>query len=283
MRTCLLIILALCFCKQTYPQEPVSCFTPPKGMACIEGGYFIRGSDDGPKNTRPKARIWLETFYMDLYEVTFEEYQSCVRAGKCNPSGPQYKDFSRPRQPIVGVSWYDADKYCKAMGKHLPTESEWEKAARGPDGDLYPWGNQPATCERAIIMDKTGRGCGVKKLGGHPEKGRTWEVGSRPPGHYGLFDMAGNSWEWVADWYSDSYYACGEDCFGVNPKGPCKGAETCPGRNMKIVRGGSWYWPSEYATAIYRRPHYPNNKPFHHFGFRCAASVEEARKLVEGQ
>jgi len=249
-------------------------------MACIPGGWFLRGSDTGPENARPAATIWADTFYMDVIETTFGQYQACVKAGKCNPGGPRYRDYSRPRQPIVGISWYDAVKYCRAMGKHLPTEAEWEKAARGPDGKLHPWGDEPATCRRAIIKDRTGRGCGKKKLKGKgPEKGRTWEVGSRAPGIYGLYDMSGNSWEWVWDWYSRSYGKCGEDCLGRNPRGPCGGADKCPRHRKKIVRGGSWYWDASYATAIYRRPHVPSNNPYHHFGFRCAASIDEADRL----
>lgn len=257
----------------------VACQTAPAGMACVPGGSFRRGSDDGPEDTRPAQDVWVQTFYMDTYEVTFADYQDCVRAHKCPRSRPHYRDFSRPRQPMVGVSWFDAVAYCEAMGKHLPTEAEWEKAARGTDGRLYPWGNEPATCELAVIKDETGRSCGVKKRGGRPNKGRTWEVGQKPPGIYGLYDMAGNSWEWVYDWYSKSYGKCGEACAGPDPRGPCDGAERCPGHRFRVVRGGSWYWDASYATTIYRRRHWPANEPYHHFGFRCAANPEEAEKL----
>jgi formylglycine-generating enzyme required for sulfatase activity len=253
------------------------CEEPPPGMACIPGGSFLRGSDNGPENTRPRAEIWISTFYLDVNEVTYAEYEACEAAGQCDRSGPRYSDFDRPQQPVNGIDWFHARKYCEARGKRLPTEAEWEKAARGTDGRLYPWGDERATCERAIIKDESGRGCGVKKRGSKPETGRPWEVGSRPPNQYGLFDMAGNSWEWVADWYSRSYETCGAECAGVDPKGPCGGADECPGRKMRIVRGGSWFWPAEYATTIYRRPHYPENEPYHHFGFRCAAGVEQAR------
>lgn len=256
------------------------CEPPPEGMACVAGGPFVRGSDDGPADARPASRVFVQTFYMDRYEVTNAEYQACVKRGQCPPAGPRYVDYDRPRQPITGVSWYDAVAYCRANGKHLPTEAEWEKAARGPDGHLYPWGDEPVTCARAVIMDASGRSCGVKKQrGAHPEKGRTLEVGSRPPGVYGLFDMVGNSWEWVYDWYSPSWADCGPDCAGPDPKGPCGGRSPCPGHKQKVVRGGSWYWPASHATGVFRRPHFPSNEPFHHFGFRCAASPDEARRL----
>ena len=254
----------------------------PPGMACVPAGPFVRGSDDGPENTRPAARVWLQTFYMDIDEVTYADYKACVKARRCDPSGPGYTDFDRARQPINGIRWFDADKYCEAQGKRLPGEAQWEKAARGPDGDSHPWGNEPATCERAIIKDERGRSCGVKKLYSKPETGRPWEVGSRPAYRHGLRDMSGNSWEWVADWYTRSYAECGADCLGVEPRGPCQAADTCAGFKRKLVRGGSWYWDAEHATAIYRRPHWPQNRPFHHFGFRCAASPDEAARLSTG-
>lgn len=247
--------------------------SPPEGMSCIPGGEFIRGSDNGPANERPASRVWVQTFLMDRYEVTTEQYKACMKAGKCPKAGPRYNDFSRPRQPVTGVSWYDAVAYCRAQGKRLPTEAEWEKAARGPDGNLYPWGNEKVTCKQAVIEDSRGRSCGIRKAGPAPEKGRTLEVGTRPAGIYDLYDMIGNSWEWVADWYSPSWAKCGTDCAGPDPKGPCGGADKCPGHRVKVVRGGSWYWPASYATGTYRRTHVPSNDPYHHFGFRCAVSI----------
>lgn len=259
----------------------LACGDGPEEMACIPGGAFIRGSDDGPENTRPRSEIWLQTFWMDKNEVTNAEYEACEKAGKCPPSGPQYVDFDRPKQPINGVSWFDAKAYCEAQGKRLPTEAEWEKAARGTDGRLYPWGDEEATCELAIIKGKTeGRGCGLKKKGDKPDTGRVWEVGSRPPNQYGLYDMSGNSFEWVNDWYVRSWAECGAACEGVNPRGPCDGADECPAYKHKSVRGGSWYWPAENATTIFRRAHVPRNEPFHHFGFRCAADLDQASRIV---
>jgi sulfatase modifying factor 1 len=255
------------------------CGTPPEGMACIPGGPFIRGSDDGPANTRPAETVWLQTFYMDVHEVTYGEYKDCQNRKECPRAGPLYNDFGAPRQPITGVKWTDAVKFCEVHGKHLPTEAQWEKAARGPDGALHPWGDEPATCERAVIMDEKGRSCGIKKRKEHPDKGKVLEVGSRPAGVYGLHDMSGNAWEWVYDWADKSWAACGDDCRGTDPKGPCEGKDPCRGHKDKVVRGGSWYWDKTYATSIYRRLHVPHNDPFHHFGFRCAASIDEAKAL----
>jgi sulfatase modifying factor 1 len=254
----------------------------PPQMVLIAEGTFLRGNDHGPANERPRASVEMSAFYMDAYEVTVEQFDACVSAKACAPAKTNYSDYSRPRQPKVGVTWFDAVAFCKAQGKHLPTEAEWERAARGVDGRTYPWGDEPATCERAVIMDERGRrSCGVEKLHGHPDKGRTLEVGSRPPSPTGLYDIAGNSWEWVYDWASASYAACGDACRGRDPRGPCGGALVCPGHHERVVRGGSWYWPAEYATTTYRRFHAPENKPYHHFGFRCAASLDEAAKLAQ--
>ncbi len=288
----LLTLLVLATPVMSYAQEPASTPEPPAvvpcadvpsppDMGCVPGGWFLRGSDKGPPHARPQEKVWVQTFYMDKYEVTVEAYVACVKAGKCKRQRTYYNDYSRPKQPKVGVSWYAAAAFCKAMGKRLPTEAQWEKAARGVDGRTYPWGEEPATCKRAIIMDRRGRrSCGVPKKGKKPKKGRTWVVGQRPPSQFGLYDMAGNSWEWVIDWYTPSYKRCGAPCQGIEPRGPCDGKEPCKRRRRRVVRGGSWYWPASYATTFYRRSHVPGNRPYHHFGFRCAASPDEARALT---
>ncbi|MFN3603501.1 MAG: formylglycine-generating enzyme family protein [Leptonema sp. (in: bacteria)] len=239
-------------------------------MVCILKGEFLMGYNNYTKeedtnkkvlDTYPEHKVFLDSFWIDQYEVTFSEYQKCVEEKGCSPAKPNYIGFSNPNQPMVGVNWYQARDFCKWKQKRLPTEAEWEKAARGERGEIYPWGNEPATCQKAIIKEKDKTGCG---------KETTWDVGSKGAFRYGLYDLAGNSWEWVLDWYSESYEKCGLDCFKKNPKGPCEGLEPCPGFTKKVVRGGSWFWEGEYATGYNRRSHYPNNKPFHHFGFRCA-------------
>lgn len=286
--------LALLFVASTaqaeggdFPDAPAvkACANAPEGMSCVPGGPFIRGSDTGHDAAKPQGKVWVQSFFMDRNEVTYGEYKACEKRRKCDKAGPKYRDFNRPQQPINGVSWFDAVKYCKAHGKHLPTEAEWEKAARGTDGRTFPWGEAPANCDRAVMKTpKLGRSCGVKKRGQHPDTGRVWLVGKKPPTQYGLFDMAGNSYEWVADWYSKSYEKCGAACAGVDPKGPCDGKVPCRGYRRKVVRGGSWYWDAERMTTFYRRAHIPANKPaYHHFGFRCAASVEEATAILSAK
>ncbi|MCO4763976.1 MAG: formylglycine-generating enzyme family protein [Myxococcales bacterium] len=289
-RLCALSLTLLLASVTTEAAEPAPagmkaapCGPETPTLKCIPGGWFTRGHDRAwKKDARPAMRVWQDTFYMDTYEVTSGQYRGCMRAKGCKRAKPLYGDFSRGKQPMVAMSWFDAVDYCRWQGKHLPTEAEWEKAARGPNGDTQSWGNDKATCKRAVIMDKRGRSCGTPKRGTHTDVGRTYVIGTRAPGHYGLFDMNGNAWEWVADWYSKSWTKCGAACQKPNPKGPCDGAAKCRGHRYKLVKGGSWYWPAKYATSYYRRAHRPSNKPISHFGFRCAASLAEAARIRAG-
>jgi formylglycine-generating enzyme len=254
-------------------------------MKCIPAGEFIRGSNKNDSDEKPESKIYVSEFFMDTYEVTNEDFNKCTAAGKCMESkksgkcsivGPAYgAPYKGDRQPVTGICYFTAKEYCEFVDKRLPTEAEWEKAARGTNGDMFPWGNEPADCTRAIIEDEKGRkGCVPEKLD-PPRKMPTANVGSRPVGRYGLYDMAGNSWEWTSDWYAGSYDKCGAACQGKDPKGPCNGAEVCPGFSEKILKGGSWWWPAEYARASKRRHNDPSNKPphYHHFGFRCVKSL----------
>lgn len=272
--------LALPECKSNYTKEghlKCSAVQVPEDMKCVPGGPFLRGSarstrqEDTYKKIRdefPEEKVTVSTFFMDTNEVTYSQYQKCVKAGKCKKAGPVYSGYDAPDQPMVGMSWFDARDYCTWRGKRLPTEAEFEKASRGPEGEIFPWGNSPADCKKAVIKYKGKRSCGK---GGY--KGVTFPVGSRPAYRYGLYDIAGNSWEWVNDWYSEDYSKCGKDCRGKDPKGPCNGADKCPGHEKRVLKGGSWYWTGHYAAGSNRRPHYPKNRPYHHFGFRCAKAA----------
>ena len=273
----------------------VDCGATPTDMACVPGGWHPRGVDedrdgckqaDEPRSgpaSMPSAMVWNQSFWMDKYEVTISDYGLCMGSGKCPEAGPLYVDFSNPKQPITGGSWYDAAAYCSWRGKRLPTEAEFELAARGPEGEKTPFGNELVSCENAVIMDERGRSCGITKRGRHPKKGTVLLVGSRAAGRYGIFDLVGNAEEWVADWWSPSWESCGEDCLGINPKGPCGGGATpCKGHTNKTVRGGSWFWGPECATGVRRRRHVPSNHPGHHFGFRCAADAGSAVRLPDG-
>jgi formylglycine-generating enzyme required for sulfatase activity len=256
------------------------CAAAPPGMACIAGGPAIVGSDDGPIAERPRRTIHVSTFYMDIHEVTHAEYQACVDDGGCPPLDiPAFNKkimlpFMGPDQPAVPIDYARAHKYCAWAGKRLPTEWEWEKAARGPDGDLYPWGNDPPSCDRAQFRE-----CAPKACKPYPGKNHPWDcvehatkpAGSHPPGHYGLVDMAGNGYEWTSSWAGTQPSCTG--CTGVDPRGPCDGASPCTaGGGKKILRGGSWYWPKDHVRGSWRRADVQATK-YHRLSARCATST----------
>jgi eukaryotic-like serine/threonine-protein kinase len=207
-------------------------------MVYVPQGSFLMGSDDGEEDERPVREVVLDGFWLDRTEMTNAQYQRCVNAGECVPY-----------QPVVGVSWFDAEAYCTWAGGRLPTEAEWEYAARGPDNPTYPWGNTAVSCELAHY--------------GSCQPRRTVEVGSFSPAGdswVGAVDMAGNVWEWVADWYASDYYQNGAT---NNPTGPETG-------NSKVLRGGSWDSNSMSVRSANRRHLTPTYGSNFSFGFRCA-------------
>ena len=162
-------------------------------LLLVSAGEFVMGSAPGGyifgDNETPRRRIFLKAFYIDKYEVTNRRFRMFFA-----PVDRYAGSFEEPDQPVVGVTWFQAREYCARVNRRLPTEAEWEKAARGVDGRIYPWGDERATCVRAV-MGGVIPSC---------RKGfATWSVGSRPLGAspYGAMDMAGNAMEWVADWY----------------------------------------------------------------------------------
>ncbi len=247
---------------------PPGCGQVPEGMACVPGGTFWRGADDASDDRKPYAQVWVSTFWIDTHEATNEAFDECIKAGACQKH-ERYKGFMEPKQPAVGINWHNAKAYCEWAGKRLPTEAEWEKAARGPDGDIYPWGNDAPTCGLAQY-----RGCTPPT---------TLAVGSFAAGHYGLHDMAGNVYEWVQDWYSPCYDgcegACGEACTAKDPKGPCGGTgEKCSGfLKLKVLKGGSWFWPASQIPASWRRPYKPESGE-HRLSVRCAMTPPKGAK-----
>lgn len=220
---------------------------PMKDIVC----YYV------PEEKQHKVSI--SAFSIDKYEVTTQSYQECVNTGVCTmPSIGGLMHYGNPesaRFPINGVSWHQAVKYCQWKGKRLPTSAEWELAARGTDGRIYPWGNQDPSCEYTV-MDRPGAGfmgCG---------SGDTLDVGSKPKGAspYGVMDMAGNVWEWTSDWYDEKYYFHSPE---KDPQGPKHG-------QLKITRGGDFLSRQGYELrASGRFPYYPSN-PSPAIGFRCA-------------
>ena len=229
------------------------------GMCFIPAGLFWMGCNstvdsDCYGNESPYHEVTLSGYYIDKTEVTQGEYKKCVDAGECNTPSDNWDPIVTPNRPVVYVDWNDATAYCAWAGKRLPTEAEWEKAARGTDGRKYPWGNEDATCDYAV-MDDGGNGCGT---------GSTWDVcGKSPAGDspYGLCDMAGNVWEWVSDWYGSDYYS---NSPSSNPTGPDSGSG-------RVRRGGSFVNDYDGLRASNRIVDYPSYDSGN-LGFRCSRS-----------
>ncbi len=246
----------------------------PEGMVFIPGGTFIMGSDRTDTEGRaaefgmtkplyldehPQRTVFLPAYYIDKFELTNKQYAAFVQATRSKspiswPKGkiPQGKE----NYPVTEVNWYDADRSCQWMGKRLPTEAEWEKAGRGPDGQEYPWGSEFDT--QKANTGATGRG-GVTPGGSFPS-------GQSP---YGVHDLSGNVWEWVSDWYQ------------AYPESSYKSAAF--GEKNKSLRGSSWGGIGHYALAVfYRSAHRFYADPAQGFpdaGFRCAKSVEKTFNL----
>ena len=191
-------------------------------MACVQGGTFMLGDERGRPDERAPGQVYVDTFFMDRTEVTNAQYVPCIESGRCKKPMP-FRGFGRPEQPVVAVSWFDAVAHCEMLGKRLPTEAEWERAAAGPDDTRYPWGDEPGDCSAVVVKTDKGDGCGT---------GRTANVGSRPAGHFGLFDMAGNVHEWVLRplqlLLARLRQGVRRRLLGVNPRGPCGGEQKCP-------------------------------------------------------
>lgn len=235
----------------------------PPGMVLVPGGPFEMGSFFSP-DEGPVRIVEVDPFYIDQHEVTVADFTSCVIAGACSEPDDfgdcNYGDPARQDHPINCVGWEAAQNYCQWVEeRRLPTEAEWEKAARGVDARIYPWGNEPTPdCEYAVMNEGAGTGCGV---------GSTWEVGGRPLGAspYNALDMSGNVWEWVADWYAPMYDAADLD----NPMGPPGGAE-------RVLRGGGWFHAGfENFSTTYR---HEIDADFNdqYIGFRCAQPLPGA-------
>ena len=220
-------------------------------MVLVPAGEFTMGSTLGD-DEKPMRRVYLNAFYMDTFEVTVGQYARYLEVTDMEEP-PDWSIMTQPqhqRRPVVNVSWEDAVNYCKWAGKRLPTEAEWEKAARGTDGRIYPWGNEAPTRLHANY--------GRKEWDNHQALTPvgSFEEGKSP---YGIYDMAGNAWEWVFDWYDHDYYKKGPK---NNPIGPAKG-------DGKVVRGGSWLYVPEFLRSAHRFDAQPTNRLFG-YGFRCA-------------
>ena len=218
-------------------------------MVLVPAGEFVMGSDRDQAAARPAHTVYLDDFYIDVYEVSQTRYKECLAAGGCELTPGTGELLNRPvwdEHPMMDITWYDAQEYCEWRGGSLPTEAQWEKAARGTDERKFPWGNEPVTCERARYGE-----CGwmTAPIGTHP-------AGASP---YGVQDMAGNAWELIYDWYQQDYYSVSP---AENPTGP----EEPTG--YKSERGGAWFYEADLMTAIWRN-NLPPTAHYLYVGFRC--------------
>jgi formylglycine-generating enzyme required for sulfatase activity len=232
-------------------------------MVLIPAGEFWMGSSNGGKNERPRHNVFLDSYYMDKFEVTVSRYDQFMLS--TDRGEPRYWYQVEMRKhgnlPIVGVSWDDADSYCRWAGKRLPTEAEWEKAARGTDERPYPWGNEEPTARHAVFgKDNPSPITSGGEVNVFEEKLAlvdSYEAGKSP---YGLYHMAGNVREWVADWYEATYYAKSSE---RNPKGPST-------RLSRVHRGGSWDEQPDGLRSAGRSALDPTHWQTNTLGFRCA-------------
>ena len=273
----LIVVVALLFVAffnrdgENQSAVPTPSFTAE--MALIPAGEFQMGSENWESDEMPVHTVQLDAFYIDAYEVTNEEYAEFLNAmGNQTEGGLTWiqagsntvhihqrgdswsADSGYGDHPVVEVSWYGARAFCQWRSARLPTEAEWEKAARGGlQGVSYPWGNEEPVCQEGALA-------GAKFDDDlECDDNGTMPVGSYSPNGYGLFDMAGNVWEWVADWYSSTFYG---DSPPENPTGPQNGTD-------RVLRGGSWEYDYEALRVSIRFKDAPDGSSGE-FGFRCA-------------
>ena len=227
--------------------SPEARISPPPIVELVEvpAGVFVMGSGDGPASSRPARRVFLGTFAIERTEVTAAAFIDFLAA----TGQPGARTPTQAGLPAVGVPWRQADEYCHWAGRRLPTEAEWEKAARGTDARRYPWGEDWDSA-LANTTDNASRG---------PVAPGTYPDGASP---YGLLDMSGNVAEWVADYFDPAYYLVAPE---TNPLGPVEVLD-------HGLRGGSWDSPADQVTTFFRDSSHsvmPNNR----VGFRCAGLV----------
>lgn len=233
-----------------------TCAAPKLNPAHVKvpAGSFEMGANDGAADEKPVHQVKGAAFEMDRYEVTNARYAACVAAGKCtkpsltsSKTRPGYfTDAKFADYPVIFVSWSQASAYCSYAGGRLPTEAEWERAAKGTDGPrTYPWGESTPDCSKANFA-----GC----AGDTDLVGRR-EAGASP---YGAMDMAGNVWEWTADFYDSKYYGSSP---AIDPKGPSTG-------KLRVMRGGCWVSGASSLRTTCRKAELPDSwAP--NVGFRC--------------
>jgi formylglycine-generating enzyme required for sulfatase activity len=252
MRVLLAVLIALCWVRGgVYAEE----FRVPPEMVLIPAGPSWMGSNRGDVNESPLHKVHLSAYAIDRREVSLKAYRIFAEAtGRKMPEVTQDPRFSDEDHPATGVTWDEADAYCGWSGRRLPTEAEWEKAARGESGRTFPWGEPPPTLQLLNFADS------LKA---------TARVGTYPGGAspYGVEDMAGNAAEWVDNWYDPEIYTSNGVVY--NPEGPAKG-------RMKVVRGGSWQSREHFVRSSARQAKRPTERS-PTVGFRCAMTPVPAR------
>lgn len=300
---CLLLLLTVQGCgrassppdsSQASARVAHSAADAPDGMVFVKGGTFLMGANDGMPYEAPEHETSVRSFWMDEHETTVAEFAKFVAAtgyrteaekfgwsGVFNlktgewervdgadwrhPDGPQSE--AAPDEPVCQVSWSDAEAYARWAGKRLPTEAEWEYAARGGlQGRKYAWGDELRPFGKPV----------ANWWQGHFPEENTGEDGfiarapvkSFQPNGYGLYDVAGNVWEWCADWYADDYYG---KAARDNPPGPKQGTE-------RVIRGGSWLCAENFCTnyRVAGRSHATPDSGLNNLGFRCARDAQES-------
>ncbi|MGH7255092.1 MAG: formylglycine-generating enzyme family protein [Nitrospirales bacterium] len=266
------VCMALAFLPSSWASPPAGQPTEIVGkdgapMVLIPAGPFPmgvpEGARDGGRDEYPLHEVHLDAYYMDTFEVTNAQYQAFVKATghriPQHPSDPTRTIWEHHRapepiwnRPVINVDWHDADAYCRWAGKRLPTEAEWEKAARGTDDRRFPWGNVEPTSRH---LNYNQRWQGAKTLA----PVGSFEAGKSP---YGVYDMAGNVWEWVADWYDSRYY---EKSPARNPPGPDRGT-------TRVTRSSGWQVETPLVRIFTRFGADPKTRN-ESTGFRCAATA----------
>ena len=207
----------------------------PEGMVVIPAGEFWMGAEDGLKDARPLHRVYLSSYWLDKYEVTNARYRQCVEGGGCTPPKDHqaFDDLERAQHPVTNITWNQARAFCQWQGRRLPTEAEWEKAARGTDGRRYPWGN-----DADIVKSHVRNGEVTAGTNGAESVGR--QASSSSP--YGVLDLIGNASQWVKDWYAEDFYQVSPT---RDPQGPLRGS-------FRVLRGGEWNETPSNLQASYR-------------------------------
>ncbi|MEP7133841.1 MAG: formylglycine-generating enzyme family protein [Chloroflexota bacterium] len=211
----------------------------------VPAGKFTMGNDNNGDDVKPAHLVYLDAFWIDQTEVTNEQYAMCISNGGCthlsstkSPTRSNY--YGNPEfynYPVIYVDWKQANAYCAWVGRQLPTEAQWEKAARGADGRVYPWGN---TAPNDSLLNYNSAVRDTTEVGKYPD-------GKSP---YGVYDMAGNVWEWVSDWYGGNYYQSSPSSNPLGPNDPSGSVEQAG--YAQVLRGGSWYYEEGSLRSIFR-------------------------------